>query len=521
MASARTPTLHGVGKNRHSKMFLFFGLIVIINIALFYHFLDNPVKSLVKGYRSAISGISSSTFDSSVRQCRMEDCFDFSRCSLVSGFPVFVYPPGKSPPMVDPVLMSAASVPMKRYVTHDPDTACVFVVLLGGATEGPVKKDELEHFLHSLPHWNGDGNNHVLISLANTNRSDSDLENVDTGRALVVQTAFLGRPFRQHFDVIIPPSRTTGSGETWSELPTLSPARRKYLVSFWGEYIPSLQSGSQSLHLDRRNAESMVIASLQSLHTTATDKSEMVNLSLSCGTTGPYGVETEWGLCGNPEQRKVRLSQSTFALLITPLDDSLALTVSFQTRLHETLKEGAVPVILGDAHGCLPFGEILRWEEAALTLPLPRLKELLMYLRAFGNNDILQLRQHGRFLWEKYFSSARNIVDTTLALLRTRLRLPAAPARDQPAVSVYSNSSVPLEPEIKAAAKESGKLSVLSIPSKAFLRNYSHSLTLRSFNSPGDPFSLFPYTPFEPVLPSEAKIWGRSCGTFCCRFSFS
>nr|KAG5692875.1 hypothetical protein BaRGS_002310 [Batillaria attramentaria] len=43
-------------------------------------------------------------------------------------------------------------------------------------------------------------------------------------------------------------------------------------------------------------------------------------------------------------------------------------------------------------------------------------------------------------------------------------------------------------------------------------RNYTQSWVLQSFNMPGDPFLLYPYTPFEPVLPSESKFLGSGYG---------
>ena len=44
-------------------------------------------------------------------------------------------------------------------------------------------------------------------------------------------------------------------------------------------------------------------------------------------------------------------------------------------------------------------------------------------------------------------------------------------------------------------------------PSLKFRRNFTFSTGV--FNQPGDPFHLYPYTPFEPVLPAEAKFLGK------------
>ena len=44
-------------------------------------------------------------------------------------------------------------------------------------------------------------------------------------------------------------------------------------------------------------------------------------------------------------------------------------------------------------------------------------------------------------------------------------------------------------------------------PSLKFRRNFTFSHDI--FNEAGDPFHLYPFTPFEPVLPAEAKFMGK------------
>ena len=52
-------------------------------------------------------------------------------------------------------------------------------------------------------------------------------------------------------------------------------------------------------------------------------------------------------------------------------------------------------------------------------------------------------------------------------------------------------------------------------PSTSFTRNFSITLTSKYelYNSESfDPFKLYPYTPFDPILPTEAKFIGSSYG---------
>ena len=53
------------------------------------------------------------------------------------------------------------------HVTLSPQEACVYVLLVGEA--GPLMPlGEMEGALRALPHWRGDGRNHVLLNLART-----------------------------------------------------------------------------------------------------------------------------------------------------------------------------------------------------------------------------------------------------------------------------------------------------------------------------------------------------------------
>lgn len=45
-------------------------------------------------------------------------------------------------------------------------------------------------------------------------------------------------------------------------------------------------------------------------------------------------------------------------------------------------------------------------------------------------------------------------------------------------------------------------------PSMTFKQNFTAYTQRDVFNKPGDPFHLFPFTPFEKILPSDAKFKG-------------
>ncbi|XP_071113218.1 exostosin-like 3 [Haliotis cracherodii] len=513
----------------------------------------------------------------SPQSCRMHSCFDYTPCSLVSGFPVFVYNPEGSlfgsHKIVDFVQSSFISSLQKSvYVTTDPMSACLFVVLVGEIAEDQlVDRAHFERQLHDLPHWHGDGRNHIILNLARSPSNKEFFTDVNTGRAMMVQSVFVNSVFRPGFDVLVPPNFGIAEGDTWQDLPSMSPVRRKYLISFWGEAISSklaqnieqnIQSIQNTVNENGGNVqrvprsvqevpqgagqeeelseegeddeeedgnfqvrtlkaaadatrlvslEASVVAALKKMHNQIPDT---LFLQFSCDGPRPQGSYAEWGLCGNNERRSKVLSQSTFSLVLPPTNFTMLSTTVFQIRLYESLKYGAIPIILGD-HVQLPFSEILDWRLAAIFLPVSRVTEIHFFLRTFTDSDISQMRQHGRFLWETYMSNSKRILDTTLAVFRTRLQIPAKPVKEEPTPSVFNASFIPLKfngPEMEPETDEVLGPTEARFPSEKFYRNYTQFINYNIFNKPGDPFHLYPYQPFDTVLPSEAKYLGSGYG---------
>jgi len=46
-------------------------------------------------------------------------------------------------------------------------------------------------------------------------------------------------------------------------------------------------------------------------------------------------------------------------------------------------------------------------------------------------------------------------------------------------------------------------------PSLSFTHNFSTVAGRDAFNTPGDPFHMYPFTPFEKILPSDSKFYGK------------
>lgn len=153
-----------------------------------------------------------------------------------------------------------------------------------------------------------------------------------------------------------------------------------------------------------------------------------------------------------------------------------------------------------------------------MVVPKPRVTEVHFLLRSLSDSDLLAMRRQGRFLWETYFSTTDSIFSTVLAVIRTRIQIPAAPIREEAAAEIPHRSGKAAGTDPNMA--DTGDLDLGPVEteppyaSPKYLRNFTLTVTdlYRSWNSAPGPFHLFPHTPFDPVLPSEAKFLGSGTG---------
>ncbi|NWH19979.1 EXTL3 protein, partial [Grus americana] len=461
------------------------------------------------------------------RNCRLHNCFDYSRCPLTSGFPVYVYnsddyPFGSS---LDPLIKQAfeATVRTNVYVTENANIACVYIILVGEMQE-PVmpKPTELEQQLHSLPYWRTDGHNHLIISLSRKSETQNFIYNISTGRAMIAQSTFYDVQYRPGFDIVVSPLVHAMSEPNFLEIPPQVPVKRKYLFSFQGEKIESLRSSLQEVRSFEEEIEGNAPADyddriITTLKAVQDSKLDFVLVEFTCKNQPKASLPTEWALCGERDDRLELLKLSTFALIITPGDTRLVISAGCAMRLFEALEVGAIPVVLGEQVQ-LPYNDVIRWNEAALIIPKPRITEVHFLLRSISDNDLLAMRRQGRFLWETYFSTSDNVFSTVLAIIRTRIQIPAAPIREETAVEIPHRSGKAAGTDPNMA--DNGDLDLGPVEteppyaSPKYLRNFTLTAMdiYRNWNSAPGPFHLFPYTPFDPVLPSEAKFLGSGTG---------
>lgn len=180
------------------------------------------------------------------RSCRMETCFDFTRC--YDEFLVYVYPPeplnslGAAPPISLNYQKIVAAIEESRYYTSDPDRACLFVLGIDTLDRDSLSEDYVRNVpsrLQRLQHWNN-GRNHIIFNLYSgtwPGYSENSL-GFDTGEAILAKASMSVQQVRPTFDISIPlfhkqhPLRAGATGFVQSNN---FPANKKYLLAFKGK----------------------------------------------------------------------------------------------------------------------------------------------------------------------------------------------------------------------------------------------------------------------------------------------
>jgi len=146
-------------------------------------------------------------------------------------------------------------------------------------------------------------------------------------------------------------------------------------------------------------------------------------------------------LCSNDLLRTRLLLDSTFSLILLPSTgtEEVLSTPDLQLRLFESLKFGAVPVIIGNRFQ-LPYDEVIDWSKLVVKLPMARVTEIHYFLKSFTDSDVLGLRKNGRLVFEKYMGSMERLVETVLGVFRTRIGLPPLPYKEVRWKSAFNDS---------------------------------------------------------------------------------
>uniref|UniRef100_A0A8C3SB48 Exostosin GT47 domain-containing protein n=1 Tax=Chelydra serpentina TaxID=8475 RepID=A0A8C3SB48_CHESE len=313
-------------------------------------------------------------------RCRMETCFDFSRCEK-HGFKVFVYPVEREDPVSESYLKIITSIEESRYYTSNPEEACLFILNID-----TLDRDHLSiQYVHDIndkiqgfPLWNY-GRNHLVFNLySGTWPNYTEDLGFDIGQAILAKASFYVENFRPGFDISIPlfsKEHPQKGGERGWLYQNSVPPKKKYMLAFKGKrYLTGIGS-------DTRNA------TRSCSWTDGRGKQE----SSPGWETGP-GVGTRlngWGLMR-------------------------ALVCCFSS-----IQAACIPVLLSNGWE-LPFSDAIDWSKSAIVGDERLLLQVTQRPGAC-QSPILAFQQQTQFLWEAYFSSVEKIVQTTLEIIKDRI----------------------------------------------------------------------------------------------------
>ncbi|XP_052379531.1 exostosin-1-like isoform X9 [Oncorhynchus keta] len=338
------------------------------------------------------------------RRCRMDTCFDFSRCQR--GFKVYVYPLLKGETVSESYQKILTAVEDSRFHTTDVNEACLYVLGIDTLDRDQLSSQYIHNVkakVQSLPTWN-DGRNHLIFNLySGTWPYYTEELGFDIGQAILAKASIDMDHFRPHFDVSIPlfskDHSQKGGDKGYLTLKNVPPSR-KYLLVFKGKrYLTGIGSETRNALYHIHNGEDIIL-----LTTCKHGKDWEKHKDTRCDRDNEEYSKFDY---------QELLHNSSFCLV--PRGRRLG---SF--RFLEALQAACIPVILSNGWE-LPFSEIIDWSKAAVIGDERLLLQVSSITRSVDHDKILALRQQTQFLWDAYFSSVAKIVLTTLELIQDRI----------------------------------------------------------------------------------------------------
>lgn len=417
-------------------------------------------------------------------RCSFPVCFDYARCSLTRPFSVYVYgdlAPGSFP--LDHVTKRALIEILNSTssLAPRPQDACLFVLTLDMRV---LDAGHLEGLLQSLPHWGEEGTNHVLLAL----QSGPSHNAPQVGRAIAVgNTLHSKRHFRSGYDILLPILPSSHDNPKLTNLPSMLPELRSFLLYFGGSLLHSSSRATPSPGALERAALEILRDALKDI--------ESVAIDTTCReggvAEGTSSTEGEWALCGDRATRLDNHAHSTFSLVLP--GGGATMGGATLARLLESLQGGSVPVVVGVS--VLPLGDVIDWSRAALLIPPGRLGEIHYILRGLAPVTVTQYRLQGRMIWHAYFSSLVQGLSAVVALLRQRTGHPP-----------------PRVPDYVGRTLVSAGTTLETGASPAFVQNWT-VYAGDVWNRPPGPFYGYPLTPYKPVPLSGVQYEGVASST--------
>lgn len=406
---------------------------------------------------------------------------------------------------IDPLIVKNLLISHRQY-TSNLSEACLVISLLD-----TISKIDLDLT-----------KNNLVINLIDISDDNQILESKEL-EAVLASSMFDKSLFRIGLDLVLPSiwQSPVSHESVVGSIPAQSPIERKYLASYFGQgddashkfATPSTSSVPSSLPRHELNNLEEI---LQVIHRNSID-----DLFLFFYNCGP---ETNLQ-CFEDKEKMMELSTFLVILFKSDIIDN-----DTNDQLYLALSRGAIPVIVGKERVILPFDEVIDWRRATILIPTSRLPEMHFILRSYSPADLYQLKYNGRRIFENYLATAKQILDTTIAVISLeRFNYPPPPVPNLKTISYFNPNDLILDVNCTSATCIESKGDSLNnlisseiygpqerqFPSPSFRRNFSLSLNLgyELWNNPMySPLQLFPSNPMDPIPPSEYKFTSTEQG---------
>lgn len=391
-----------------------------------------------------------------------------------------------------------SSLKEKRMWAVRPEEACAFMVVFRPFLRISSSSSILDitNLLSSLPHWTyhgSEGRNHIVVDLLESSQQGSALlSKVNVAGAIVVSnyvtdaSGIFAPPIPQETAVVeqlqtasmtnsyADIEQVFASVNASSEHSSIVPLDREYTFYFEGNYV---ELDDQDLY--KTNSQLSLIQEEASI----LSHSNYFQVSSHCMPNSILGWNGEWRMCGSEKSRLLLCKKAKFSIILGSLNPEQKLGPATYLRLIESLKCGAVPVIIGLSK--LPFDDVIDWQKAAFTFPLPLWRDALRAAAAMNVDMMMEYRRQGKFLLHTYFSDAGLVLDSIVAIVCKKFLHQPPMAQDFISTLLLTNGR---ESRHRIIHKDSTEYV-----------NYALNMGDRIWNSPPGPHFVYPVTPFKPI----------------------
>lgn len=201
-------------------------------------------------------------------KCRMETCFNFTKCSG-RPFKVYVYPDEENLVPSENYAKILDRIRHSTYYTENPDEACLFVLSLDTLDRDPLSS---HNFVRDLPRrfskfqslWNG-GTNHLVFNLYSgtyPDYSETALK-FDWGRSILAKASMSDEFYRPGFDVSLPlfhQSHPARGSDAKMNISNTFPVAKGYFLAFKGKrYLHGIGSDTRNSLYHLHNGRDLVL----------------------------------------------------------------------------------------------------------------------------------------------------------------------------------------------------------------------------------------------------------------------